>query len=253
MNEFSATELADFNQQGFIIVRGLAPTNLLEQLIRVSDVQGQLGEAPIEYEASTGYSGSPQSLDAPGGRTIRRLQQAASRHPVYLQWCSHPLVTGRLRQLLGADVVCPLAHHNCVMMKDPIHSSDTDWHQDIRYWRYARPELISVQLALNSLSRDHGSLFFMPGTHRQTFLPEQFDADSFLDTKHPENASLLNNIVKTDLEPGDVVFFHCRTFHAALRNRSGKPSRSIIFTYRSLDNPPLPDSRSAAFPELLLH
>jgi phytanoyl-CoA hydroxylase len=52
------------------------------------------------------------------------------------------------------------------------------------------------------------------------------------------------------LEPGDVVFFHCRTFHAAAANRTGQTKFSLVFTYHALDNSPLPGTRSAATPSI---
>jgi phytanoyl-CoA hydroxylase len=55
------------------------------------------------------------------------------------------------------------------------------------------------------------------------------------------------------LDPGDVLFFHCLTFHAASRNQTTETKHSVVFTFRSADNLPVPGSRSAQAPELLLH
>jgi phytanoyl-CoA hydroxylase len=54
------------------------------------------------------------------------------------------------------------------------------------------------------------------------------------------------------LDPGDVLFFHCRTFHAAGRNQTSEIKFSAVFTFRPADNSPKPGTRSAAMPELLL-
>lgn len=252
MDRFSEAQLQEFERDGFIIARQLAPPDLFQQLLEQADRLASDPQPPVEYEAAVGYPGSPESLDAPGGQTIRRVRRIIGRHPVFLEWASHPCIVGRLRQLLAPDLVVPLAHHNCIMFKDPKFSSDTGWHQDVRYWRYQRPELVSVLLALDDNLPDTGSLQFIPGTHRMTFSKDQLDEESFLREDHPANQPLLEQVVKTEVQRGDVVFFHCRTFHAASRNRSPQWRRSLILTYTSLDNRPIEGTRSADLPEILL-
>jgi phytanoyl-CoA hydroxylase len=138
------------------------------------------------------------------------------------------------------------------MTKQPRHSSETGWHQDIRYWSFERPELVSVWLALGREHPENGCLQLVPGTHRQSFDRSRFDDDLFLRGDLPENQALTAGAVNAELDPGDVLFFHCRTFHAAGRNQTDEPKYSLVFTFRPLDNCPLPGSRSASLPELLI-
>jgi phytanoyl-CoA hydroxylase len=161
-------------------------------------------------------------------------------------------VVQRLRQLLGPDLVMPLAHHNCVMTKHPEFSSETGWHQDVRYWSFEKPELVSVWLALGNERPENGCLQLIPSTHHMEFNRSQLDESQFLRTDMPENAPLLDSRIHAELEPGDVLFFHCRTFHAADRNSSDRPKFSAVFTYRPADNRPLPGTRSSALPELVI-
>jgi len=91
---------------------------------------------PLEYEAQVKYPGAPVSLDAPGGRTVRRLLQACARDELYRDWATSPELAERLRQLLGGKLELSQAHHNCIMTKNPAFSSATGWHQDIRYWSF---------------------------------------------------------------------------------------------------------------------
>jgi phytanoyl-CoA hydroxylase len=138
------------------------------------------------------------------------------------------------------------------MTKEPRFSSDTGWHQDIRYWSFQRPELVNMWLALGTETPENGCLKLIPGTHRMTFDPDQFDEAVFLREDHPKTQPLLSQVVHAPLEPGDVLFFHCLTFHAATRNFSTQPKLSAVFTFRPHDNPPLPNSRSSEAAELLL-
>ena len=138
------------------------------------------------------------------------------------------------------------------MTKQPGFSSATHWHQDIRYWSYARPELISVWLALGNETADNGCLMLLPGTHTQEFDPTRLDAALFLRPELPENKALIGTRVFANLSAGDVLFFHARTFHAAGRNIARETKFSVVYTYRPDDNPPRTSSRSSVDKEITL-
>ena len=208
--------------------------------------------APLEYEAQVRYPGSPASLDAPGGHTVRRLLQACARDALYKEWATSPEMANRLRQLLGPDVELAQAHHNCVMTKNPAFSSATGWHQDIRYWSFQKPELISTWLALGPEREDNGCLWLVPGSHLMEFHREQFDDDRFFRADSDENGRILQARVAAQLDEGDVLFFHCRLLHAAGQNRTDLTKFAAVFTYRAADNGPLPNTRSASLPGIPL-
>lgn len=249
---FSPAEIHHFKRAGFVIARGLAAPALCAALADFTRAALAAEAGPLEYETDVHYPGAPQDRDAPGGRTVRRLLQAYARDALFREWAAHPAVTERVRQLLGPRIVLPQAHHNCIMTKQPRYSSDTLWHQDIRYWAFEKPELVSVWLALGRERPENGCLYLLPGSHTMTFAPEQLDEAQFLRTDLPANQTLLATQVAAELEAGDVLFFHCRTLHAAGRNRTDQPKFSVVFTYRADDNPPLPGSRSASMPEVVI-
>ncbi len=207
---------------------------------------------PIEYESDLQYPGAPASKDVRGGQTIRRLKQAHSRDYVFTEWLLKPELLGRLRQLLGPDIVCPLAHHNCIMTKHPEFSSETGWHQDIRYWSFTRPDLVSVWLALVPETKGNGCLQVLPGSHRWAITKRQLDSASFFRSDLPENQALIARRTFVEMQPGDVLFFHALTLHAAARNTTSETKYSVVFTFRAADNSPVAGSRSAASPELIL-
>ncbi len=247
---FSQAEVEKFHQQGYVIAPGLAPREVCATMTELTELALAKKPGPVEYESDLHYPGAPASREAPGGRTVRRLLQAYPRHPLFSSWATQPAVIARVRQLLGPHLVLPQAHHNCIMTKYPRFSSDTYWHQDIRYWSFERPELVSVWLALGSEVPENGCLYLLPGTHTMTFARERLDETLFLRTGLPENQRLIATQIAAQLNPGDALFFHARTFHAAGRNRTDLPKFSLVFTYRPADNRPLPGTRSAAKPEI---
>lgn len=249
---FSEDEVASFRRDGFIRVRGLATSDDVAHMRRITEAGLRAEAGPVEYEADLRYPGAPVSREAHGGRTIRRLKQALSRDFRFIEWMLRPGVIGRLQQLLGPQVVCPLAHHNCIMTKQPDFSSETGWHQDIRYWSYERADLVNTWIALGHENSRNGCLQVIPGSHRLELDPGRFDQDVFFRADLPENQPLIDSKVFVDLAPGDVLLFHCRTLHAASRNSTNEPKFSVVFTFRGGDNSPLPGTRSSSLPELLL-
>jgi len=211
------------------------------------------GTPPLEYETDVQYPGAPASHDAPGGRTVRRLLQACKRDAVFREWATSTRLAVRLSQLIGPAVELSQAHHNCIMTKDPSYSSITSWHRDIRYWSFERPELVSVWLALGEERYENGCLLVLPGTHAMTFRAEQLDAKQFLRPDVDLNRKILATQVAVELDPGDVLFFHCRLFHAAGHNQSVNTKFSVVHTYHAADNSPIAGSRSAALPDIPLH
>ena len=251
-DRFTPDQLDQFHRDGYVIVRSLVHESLRRRMLEATldGLRNDIGL--VEYEADLQYPGAPATHDSEGGCTIRRLKQAHGRHLVFTEWISKPELVGRLKQLFGPNIVMPLAHHNCIMTKQPVYSSDTGWHQDIRYWAFERPELVSVWLSLGREYPENGCLKLIPGTHRMQFDESRLDDALFLRPELPENQELIQRRVYAKLEPGDVLFFHCRTFHSASRNRTDQPKCSAVFTFRAAENPPIPGTRSASMPELLL-
>ncbi len=248
----SHEQIEAFRADGFLVVRNMVADGVRERLLRIAGDHLAGEVQPLEYEAQLHYPGAPESLDAPGGHTVRRLLQACARDPAFRAWGTSPEVAARLRQLMGAHVELAQAHHNCIMTKQPRYSSVTGWHQDIRYWSFQYPELVSVWLALGREVPENGCLSFIPGTHCMEFGPERLDDPLFLREDRPENQRLIATRVTPTLEPGDVVFFHCRTFHAAGANRTQQTKFSLVFTYHTAENRPVAGTRSAGIPSIAL-
>ena len=242
-----------FRRDGYLVVRGLVDRagvgEMRETVLCALDpLQG-----PAEFEADVGYPGSPASRDAAGGNTPRRLLHAYSRGPAFRRWATAPELAAMLRGVMREErVEMSQSHHNCVMTKHPGFSSETAWHQDIRYWSFDAPELVSVWLALGPEREDNGALRVIPGSHRLHLDRGRFDRHLFLRPELDENRRLIDTAALVELEAGDALFFHCRLFHAAGKNHSGEVKLSAVFTYHAGDNRPIPGTRSDRYPSIPL-
>lgn len=247
----TSTQIAQFERDGFLILRERVAQSLCAQLRAVVHEQLDTAAPPLEYEADLGYTGAPVSRDAIGGGTVRRLRGAYYRDGLLQQWAADADLIATLSQLLTPPVVLNLAHHNCVMTKHPDFGTATGWHRDIRYWKFSDDNLITVWLALGTENADNGGLQVIPASHRWQIAPEQKDALDFLRSDLPQNQSLIAQGVALSLTAGDVLFFHSSLYHAAGKNLSGVRKLSVAFVYHGTDTTPLPASPSAAAGEII--
>jgi phytanoyl-CoA hydroxylase len=250
-------EIEQFHTRGYLILnateRGFTDAAQLARMQHAAEQQLVEAQQPLELETTTGYPGAPDSTQALGGNTVRRLLGAHGRHRSWQAWATNKSVVESLAALFGdARVVLNRIHHNCLMTKNPRFSSATGWHQDIRYWAFDLPELISVWLALGNESGDNGGLRVVPGSHRLALASERFDQQLFLDPDRADNAPLLAQAVDLTLAAGEVLFFHCKLLHSAAPNHSTQTKYALVFTYHDGRNGPIPGSRSAALSGITL-
>jgi len=249
----SELQLQQFMRDGFIIIRDLASQRELQSMITAVNASLQPALGPLEYEADLSYPGAPVDLTSPGGFTPRRLLNAYARDTVFREWARAPVVIQALQQLIGTEhLSLTQNHHNCIMTKMPEFSSKTGWHQDIRYWCFDRPELVNVWLALGDESLEKGGMKFIPGSHKLDLDRGRFDAELFLRPDLPENIALIETAVDAELKAGDVLFFHCKTFHVAGENQTNEAKYSLVFSYHAADNLPIPGTRSARLDSVVI-
>jgi phytanoyl-CoA hydroxylase len=248
----SPEERTRYDRDGVLVLRGWSPSAVVARARECAAQQLAQRHGPMELEADVGYPGAPPSRDTRGGETVRRLLRAWERDEAFRQLGASGALAALLRELLDAPPLLAQAHHNCVMTKMPSFSSLTNWHQDVRYWSYQRPELISAWFALGEETPANGCLSFIPGTQRMNFPRERLDASLFLRTDRDDNRALIDSAITPSLQAGDLVLFHCRVFHAAGRNATDETKFSLVYTYRAADNLPLPGTKSGSVAEVVL-
>ena len=230
-------QINDFQTNGFLLLKQFADHQLCDDIRNLAAKHLYERTEPIESEEEY----LQKSSDA---KTTRRLRQVYDREPLFRAWMTEPEIRPVLEQLLGEEPRLLLAHHNSIMTKLPHVSSVTSWHQDIRYWHYENDNLLSVWLSLGDEFLDNGLLEFIPGSHRMTFTPGQFDEKSGFRDDLPQNRAIIDKRVHFDLKKGDVVLFHAKTLHAASKNNTDSPKISFVYSVRGISNRPIPDTRS---------
>ena len=258
--QLTQEQLAQFNNDGFIVLRGFANLDRCNAILEVAQEHLAKQIEPIETELGYGSRSKAyrtQETDYSSKSEeehiiVRRLRQVYDRHPLFKAWMEEITIRPILQQVLDDQVVLTTAHHNSIMTKIPHLSKATSWHQDRRYWRYSNDNLVSVWLALDTETSENGVLEFIPGSHKMTFTPEQFDEKEYFLEDFEANKHIIATKVSTDLEKGDVVLFHSLLLHRANKNRSEKSKISFVYTVKGLKTKAIKESRSSGFPEIVL-
>jgi len=244
--ELTNEELELFKTKGYLILRNFADTKECDAILDIAKAHLKHQIPPIETESE--YN---DILDA-SVVTVRRLRQVYHRDRVFKEWMENKKIRPILKQILGESPLITLAHHNSIMTKMPQSSTQTSWHQDIRYWSFSNDELLSVWLALDEENDTNGVLEFIPKSHTMRYSSEQFDQKEYFLSDYAPNQTLIATKESTLLYKGDVVLFHCKTLHRANKNSSNRAKISFVYTVKSASNSALEKTRSSSYPEILL-
>ena len=160
--------------------------------------------------------------------------------------------------LMGSETV--RLYHDHVLVKEPGTAQRTPWHQDLPYYNVDGRLNASMWFPVDPVARE-SSLEFVAGSHLgRWYMPRSFldgEAMWFPDgalaelppiDEHPDDY----RVIGWELEPGDAVFFHMLTLHAA--GGVGRGSRRRVMSVRFLGDDmvhaPRPWETSPPFPGL---
>jgi len=235
----------DFEKNGFVILRNFVDSLYCQKILDIALIHLKYKIAPIELESE--YIGRDEFKNS-----VRRLRQVYDRDVVFKDWIEYPRIREILKSLLSEDISVVLAHHNSIMTKLSHDSTQTSWHQDIRYWNYENDNLISVWLALDSEYKENGVLEFIPQSHKMEFDKSQFEEKDYFSTTNPKNKKLIESKISNTLHRGDVVIFHSKLLHRADKNSTDRDKISFVYTVKSSDNKALAYTRSSQYREIIL-
>jgi phytanoyl-CoA hydroxylase len=246
-------QIQQFKIDGYLVLPNLLSTDKCTQLRELIERHLQQRVEPYELEADVHYPGAPESESAVGGATIRRLLMAFQRDQLLQDLARFPATTTAIQQILDSEhLFLNLNHHNCVMTKQPTHSSKTLWHRDTRYWNFDHKYLINVWFALGNEYQENGSLMVLPGSHRWEVASQALDDAQFLKLEHSENLDRLATQRMVNLQAGDALLFSAHCFHAAGKNTTERPKFSAVFTYHGEDTQAIAGTHSAKMKEVKL-
>ena len=199
----------DFQRDGAVCVRGAVSAEHLA--LAAEAIEANLADlSPLAKRAS-----------ADGDGAFVEDFCNWSRLPAIEKFIRESGVAAIAAELMGATTV--RLYHDHVLVKEPGTRQRTPWHQDQPYYNVEGRQNASMWLPVDPVPRA-STLEFVAGSHRgewympRSFLDDQakwFPAGSLTELPDIDGRPDDFTILGWELEPGDAVFFHMLTLHAA--------------------------------------
>jgi phytanoyl-CoA hydroxylase len=224
-------------KNGFVVVPGLLPEQDLQPWLgRLSDIV----EGPVE--PAEGMLVMRDVMVAkgkvkPGSRmeAIAKIQDFEN-DPVLDSYTTCAAVLDCVERIIGRDVQ---TIHTMLINKPPHVDGRHPLHQDLLYFPF-RPadRIVASWTALERVTKEHGCLVVIPGSHRGELLVHENPAWEDLNGGYfgvRDLGDAMNDRIHLEMEPGDTVFFHPILVHGSGRNRTEGFRRAISAHYTGLD------------------
>jgi hypothetical protein len=230
--------ISGYHSKGYALARGMFG----------EDEIGLLRQAAKEDKELDAHS---FGRDDGSGQSVRLSLWNHPGDTLYGMFARCESIVRTAEALLGGEVY---HYHSKMIMKDARVGGAWAWHQDYGYWYengVLAPLLCSASIAVDRAARENGCLQVVEGSHllgriNHLLAGEQAGAD-------PERVQAILErlpLVYVEMEPGDVLFFHCNLLHRSDGNRSEHPRWSMICCYNAARNDPYKDSHHPRYTPL---
>jgi ectoine hydroxylase-related dioxygenase (phytanoyl-CoA dioxygenase family) len=228
-----SAEVAQFWRQGYLVVRGAfepREMDVIREVVRRNE--RMQAHAVRARERSTGPT-------RPSFETIFVWNDEGGSD-VFSKATRSYKVVDRFEAIFGDEVY---VYHNKVALKYP-GIVGFSHHQDYAYWyRMGNlfPDMGTVFVAVDRATRKNGCLKVIAGSHRLGRL-DHVERDGVSDSGvDPERLTQVLKVLPEEtleMEPGDMVLFHCNTLHASDDNRSDESRIALLGCYNTRHNSP---------------
>lgn len=226
-SNLSSDQVKSFRKDGYILIKNFCDKKEIELLYSTALEDKAMLNNALDLNDQSGKKTKLSLWFTPGDDVFGYLTRSKK-------------MVSSVTQLLESDT--PVCHfHSKLMQKEPKVGGAWEWHQDYGYWyknQFMFPDqLISVMVALTDANKENGCLQVIKGSHKlgrinHGFAGEQVGADMVM----VNNALKSMDLIYSELEAGDALFFHSNLLHRSEANSSEHPRWSIISCYSSQSN-----------------
>ncbi|CAH1271962.1 PHYHD1 [Branchiostoma lanceolatum] len=219
---------ADFDEHGYILVRGLLTKEEMQKIHKAVDHSEGITKHSYQIPDGKGRSCGYCIWSHPGNDVTGMVGRVEK-------------VAGYIEKLLGGQEV--YHYHTKLVMKEPESGGNINWHQDYGYW-YKNgclfPDMASVIIAVDKADRENGCLQVLRGSHKLGRIDHVFvGGQTGADMKRVEEAMKIFPLDYAELDEGDALFFHCNLLHSSDKNDSSRRRWNFICSYNRASNNPV--------------
>jgi len=223
--------VSQFQSDGYLIVRGLLDPEETELLVRFVHSDDRITSEVTEDH------------NDPEGHPVRLSTWNHPADDIYGAISRSERIVNAVERMLGGEVY---HYHSKMILKEARQGGAWEWHQDYGYWYYNGclfPEMLSVSIAIDRATRENGCMQLLRGSHTMGRIDHgKYDARISADPERTDEALKRLELVYSELESGDALFFHANTLHRSDANTTDNPRWSLICCYNTRHNDPYKDS-----------
>jgi hypothetical protein len=196
-SELRPTEARELHERGFVVLPGPMSVRSMERVSRAYDSIVALASAD----------------DVHVGSTTTRVADFVNRGDEFDSlYVFAPLLEACCR-VIGRDFKLSSMHARTLRPHTPAQELHVDVCRDSTDW-----PLVGFILMIDEFRNDNGATRFVPGTHRESRVPEEVMTDRRLD---------YDGQVLASGPLGSLIIFHGSAWHGHTANTSGEPRRSL--------------------------
>ena len=230
--------ISEYEAKGYVLLRGLFDEATIQLL-------GRAAKEDRELDAHS------FGRDDGAGNVVRLSLWNHPGDTLYGMFARCESIVRTAETLLGGEVY---HYHSKMIMKDARVGGAWAWHQDYGYWYQngvLAPQLCSASIAVDRATRENGCLQVIEGSHRLGRIDHVLTGDQAgADLERVQAILERLPLVYVEMEPGDVLFFHCNLLHRSAENRSEYPRWSMICCYNAASNDPHKESHHPRYTPL---
>ncbi|XP_064391230.1 L-proline trans-4-hydroxylase-like [Halichondria panicea] len=225
--EVSSEMKTAFNQDGYVIIRGLLTKQELSRLQPALEKDD--GVVKHSYTVDDGHGRSSRMClwNHPGNDITGMIGR-----------CNK--VAGTMSTLLGGEVY---HYHTKLMMKEPHTGGSFVWHQDYGYWYNNGclfPDMGTVFIAIDKCDQENGCLKVLRGSHLIGRIDhKRVGGQTGADMERVEHIKKVLPLEHVEMESGDALFFHSNLLHCSDQNHSARRRWAFLIAYNRVSNSPV--------------
>ena len=143
---------------------------------------------------------------------------------------THPGIVGRIKDLLGGDVIAWGSHFFCKMPGD---GKRVSWHQDSSYWPLTPSMAVTAWLAIDDASVENACMRYIPGTHHLGHLTYKLSENDEANVLNQTvaGAESFGEPVNVELKAGEISIHSDLLLHGSEANQSNKRRCGLTLRY----------------------
>ncbi|XOV91593.1 MAG: phytanoyl-CoA dioxygenase family protein [Bacteroidota bacterium] len=215
----------EFNEQGYLVVRGLLDTEELTfyQSLYEDFIHNRLDVS--RYRSDLG--GHVEDQNNIATERITQIMVPSRVLPDLLEKPLHQKTLAIAQKLMGKDMALDF---DMLIDKAPFSNTPTPWHQDCAYWiDMPDKRAVSCWVSLDEARLENGCMWYISGSHK---LPMRKHHPAGKGGGALECEANESEGIAVPLQPGDCVLHHGGTAHYSRGNSTSLRRRAFITNFR---------------------